>query len=67
MSCRYPSNTRQYKEKPMRLAERKTTQKYVLIKPIKIGAYVGSHFGAKEASNSLVRNLLVVVLIVAAT
>ena len=34
---------------------------------ISIGAYVGSYFGAKNASNSLVRKLLAVVLIVAAT
>ena len=34
---------------------------------ISIGGYVGSSFGAKNASNSLVRKLLAIVLIVAAT
>ena len=32
-----------------------------------IGGYVGSRFGAKKASNSLVRKLLAIVLVVAAT
>ena len=34
---------------------------------ISLGGYVGSKFGAKHASNSLVRKLLAIVLIVAAT
>ena len=34
---------------------------------ISIGGYIGSSFGAKNASNSLVRKLLAIVLIVAAT